>query len=201
MFEELSLHILDIAMNSLAAGARTVRITVGEHARRDRLSLRIQDDGRGMDAATLKRVLAAPVSTKRRRKKAIGLGLALLRQTAEMCGGKLRVRSTPRNGTTVAVSMKLSHVDRPPLGDLNATILALCAANPVVDVQLHYANDEKEFDFSSKEPTEQDAGRARAPSAPRTARRAVPTASKKVHYEPRRTQKVERESAAAGCLA
>jgi len=138
MFEELSLHILDIAMNSLTAKARTVQIMVAEYARLDQLTIRIQDDGRGMDTATLERVLAAPVSTKRHRKKAIGLGLALLRQTAEMCEGKFRVHSTPRMGTTVTASMKLSHVDRPPLGDLNATILALCAANPAVDVQLHY---------------------------------------------------------------
>ena len=151
MFEELSLHILDIAMNSLAAGARTVQIMVAEHARRDQLTIRIQDDGRGMDQATLARVLAAPVSTKRHRKKAIGLGLALLRQTAEMCGGKVHVRSTPGVGTTVAASMRLLHVDLPPVGDLNATVMALCAANPAVDVQLDYLSDTERFHFSSKE--------------------------------------------------
>src|SRR5208282_3824115 len=113
MFEELSLHILDIAMNSLAAGARTIQVTITEHARRDRLTIRIQDDGRGMDAAMLKRVLTAPVSTKRHRKKAIGLGLALLRQTAEMCSGDFHVRSTPGVGTTVTASMRLLHVDLP----------------------------------------------------------------------------------------
>jgi signal transduction histidine kinase len=141
MFEELSLHILDVAMNSIAAQARIVQIVIGEYARRDQLSVRIQDDGRGMDAATLKRVLANLATTKARRKKNIGLGLALLRQTAEMCDGQFEVRSTPGLGTTVTTSMKLSHVDRPPLGDLNATILALCAANPTVDVQLHYLSD------------------------------------------------------------
>ena len=151
MFDELSLHILDIAMNSLTAGAHTVQIMVAEHARRDQLTIRVQDNGRGMDEAMLARVLAAPVSTKRSRKKAIGLGLALLRQTAEMCGGKFEVRSTPGMGTTVTASMKFSHVDRPPVGDLNATILALCAANPAVDVQLHYLGDTENFHFSSKE--------------------------------------------------
>ena len=138
MFDELSLHILDMAMNSLAAGARTVQITVTENARTDLLTIRIRDDGRGMDEETLQRVLAKLTTTKRSRKKPIGLGLALLRQTAEMCDGEFHVRSTPGAGTTVTASMRLSHVDRPPLGDLNATILALCAANPAVDVQLHY---------------------------------------------------------------
>ena len=192
MFEELSLHVLDIAMNSLTAGARTVQIMVAERAGQDLLTVRIQDDGRGMDEATLQRVLAAPVSTKRTRKKGIGLGLALLRQTAEMCDGKFEVRSTLRMGTTVTASMKLSHVDRPPLGDLNATILALCAANPAVDVQLHYLSDTEHFHFSSKELAEK-----KVLSRPEK----IWSGEEKTNYEPGRTQKVERESAAAGCLA
>jgi len=192
MFEELSLHILDIAMNSIAAKARTVQIMVAEHARRDQLTIRIQDNGRGMDAATLKRVLANLTTTKSSRKKNLGLGLALLRQTAEMCDGKFEVRSTPRLGTAVTAAMRLSHVDRPPLGDLNATILALCAANPAVDVQLHYLTDTEHFHFSSKEPT----GKKVASRTERNWR-----GEEKMNYEPGRAQKVESESAAAGCLA
>jgi len=192
MFEELSLHILDVAMNSMAARARTVQIMIGEHARRDRLSIRIQDDGQGMDADTLKHVLANLTTSKHSRKKNIGLGLALLRQTVEMCDGKFEVRSTPRMGTTVTAIMKLSHVDRPPLGDLNATILALCAANPAVEVQLHYLSDTEHFHFSSKEPAKK-----------KVASRPERTSSgeEKTSYEPGRTQKVKRESATAGCLA
>ena len=63
MFEELSLHILDIAMNSMAAGASTLQITVIEDARRDALTIRIRDDGRGMDAATLQRVSTTATTT------------------------------------------------------------------------------------------------------------------------------------------
>ena len=74
-----------------------------------------------------------------------------------MCGGEFHVRSTPGVGTTVTASMRLSHVDRPPLGDLNATILALCAANPAVDVQLDYLSDTEHFHFSSKELAEKKA--------------------------------------------
>jgi anti-sigma regulatory factor (Ser/Thr protein kinase) len=192
MFEELSLHILDIAMNSLTAGARTLRITITEHARRDLLTIRVQDDGHGMDADTLKRVLADLATTKRSRKKDIGLGLALLRQTAEMCDGKFEVRSESGAGTTVTASMKFSHVDCPPLGDLNATILALCAANPAADVQLHYLSGEEQFHFSSKEPAEK-----KVPGRPNP----FGSGEEKINYEPGRTQKVKRKSTAAGCLA
>ena len=92
MFEELSQHILDIAMNSLSANANKVQISILESQRRDRLVLRIQDDGCGMDRDTLKRVLASRITTKRSRKKPIGLGLAFLRQTSEMCDGRFLVR-------------------------------------------------------------------------------------------------------------
>ena len=50
---ELSLNILDIAQNSLSAGAGLVTLTVDEDSGADSLTLRVEDDGRGMDADTL----------------------------------------------------------------------------------------------------------------------------------------------------
>ena len=151
MFEELSQHILDIAMNSLSANAKTVQISILESRRHDRLVLRVRDDGCGMDAVMLKRVLANRWSSKNKRRKPIGLGLAFLRQTSEMCDGRFQVRSVPGRGTSVTASMRLSHIDRPPLGDLNATILALCAADKKTDVQLNYRSDGEKFVFDSRE--------------------------------------------------
>ncbi len=168
MFEELSLHILDIATNSLAAGARTVAVAVVESRRHDWLIVRVKDDGRGMDEATLQRVLRRPHTTKQSRKKPIGLGLALLRQTSEMCGGTFHVRSAPGQGTCVTASMRLSHIDSPPLGKLADTMFALSAHDPAVDVRLHYRTDTETFQFSSQE------GR---------------------QHEPRRTQKAQRHDA------
>lgn len=150
MLEELSLHILDIGMNSLTAGAEKLEISVIENTRRDWLVIRIRDDGRGMNAEMLREVLDQNLTAKKGRKKAIGLGLAFLRQTSEMCGGTFHVTSHPGRGTSVTASMHLSHIDRPPLGDLSATILTLCT-HPRVDVQLHYRSDSQTFHFSSQE--------------------------------------------------
>jgi hypothetical protein len=186
MFEELSLHILDIGMNSITAGAKTLQIVVAENAQRDLLEIRIRDDGHGMDAKTLHRVLDQNVTSKKSRPKAIGLGLAFLRQTSEMCGGTFRVRSAPGKGTTITASMRLSHIDRPPLGDLNTTILTLCA-HPDVDVQLQYRSNDQTFHFSSQEKT------------PAVIRRPATTA-RRIH-ESRGTQKAQRTRAAAGCAA
>jgi hypothetical protein len=174
MFDQLSLNILDIGMNSLAAGARVIQVAVIESVKHDWLIIRIRDNGRGMDSQTLKRVLARNFTTKSGRKKLIGLGLALLRQSSEMCGGTFHIRSATGQGTSITASMRLSHVDRPPLGDLNGTILALCASGNTVDVQLHYRSDEETFQFSSQE------GR---------------------HHEPRRTQETQRQSATPSCAA
>jgi K+-sensing histidine kinase KdpD len=138
-------------MNSLAAGTRVLELGVVESERHDRLVLRVRDDGRGMDAATLARVLQAGTTSKASRQKNIGLGLALLRQTAEWCDGRFAVRSAPGRGTTVTAAMRLSHIDRPPLGDVAATVQALCAANPAVDVRLRYRSDTERFRFSSHE--------------------------------------------------
>jgi hypothetical protein len=104
-----------------------------------------------MDEATLKRVLASRITTKRSRKKPIGLGLAFLRQTSEMCDGRFCVRSVAGRGTSVTASMRLSHIDRPPLGDLSATILALCATDRKMNVRLNYRTDEKNLSFDTQE--------------------------------------------------
>ena len=151
MFEELSQHILDIAMNSLSADANKVQISILESRKRDWLILHVRDNGHGMDAATLKRVLSSRWSSKKGRRKPVGLGLALLRQTSEMCDGNFHVRYAPGRGTSVTASMRLSHIDRPPLGDLSATILALCAADKKMEVRLNYRTDEKRFSFDTQE--------------------------------------------------
>lgn len=147
------MHILDIAMNSLSANAKTVQISVLESQKHDWLILRVRDNGHGMDTATMDRVLHRRITTKASRKKNIGLGIALLRQTSEMCGGHFYMRSVPGRGTSVTASMRLSHIDRPPLGDLSATMLALSAANPSVEVRLNYRTDQEQFNFSSQEST------------------------------------------------
>ena len=73
--KELSLNILDIAQNSLAAGAGHIRIELEETEKT--LSIAIGDDGWGMDEAFLKTV-TDPLSTSRTTRK-VGLGLPLFK--------------------------------------------------------------------------------------------------------------------------
>ncbi len=75
MMEDLSLHILDLAENAISAGAGRIEIVVNENERRDLLTVRVTDDGRGMTAEEADRALDPFFTTKRKR---TGLGLALL---------------------------------------------------------------------------------------------------------------------------
>lgn len=137
--EDLSLHILDVAENGIMAGADLVQITVTEDLGSDRLAITIEDNGRGMDAEFLRRVLDPFVTTRTTRK--VGLGLSLFQQSAQEAGGDLRIESTPGKGTKVTAFMSHSHIDRKPMGNLAETLVTLIEGNPGVDfVYCHRKN-------------------------------------------------------------
>lgn len=142
---ELSLHLLDIAENSIAAGAKNIIIRVNENTRDDLLQMSIEDDGRGMDQETIKKVID-PFYTSRTTRK-VGLGIPLLKEAAEACNGNLEILSTPGKGTQVKVWFQRSHIDRMPLGDLASTMLDLEIANPDIHWVLEYHFDDCEFLF------------------------------------------------------
>ncbi len=47
--EDFSLHLLDVAENALAAGAGRIEISIFEQSKEDLLTIKIKDDGCGMD--------------------------------------------------------------------------------------------------------------------------------------------------------
>ena len=131
--KELSLHLLDIAQNSLAAGARHVALGVAEAD--GEITLTVADDGRGMSPELLARV-TDPFTTTRTTRK-VGMGLPLLRLAAEQTGGTLAVESREGVGTTVTAVFHAGHIDCPPLGDLAATV-ALLAQGLSGETELTY---------------------------------------------------------------
>ena len=129
--EDLSLHILDIVENSIAAGAKNIRIKIIEEKKKDFLAVEIIDDGKGMDDKTLKKVLDPFYTTRNTRK--VGLGLPLLAQSAEESGGNIKIESKPGKKTTVKTTFSYSHIDRKPLGDVSETLKVLIAGNPDIN--------------------------------------------------------------------
>jgi len=149
MMQELSLNILDLAENSVAAGARLVEIEVAQRREADELTIAITDDGHGMDEALL-REATSPFATTRTSRK-VGLGIPLMKQTAEECGGGIEIESTPGVGTRLKATFGLTNIDRPPMGDLAGTMLALIAATPEgTDFTLTYRVDEASFAFDTQ---------------------------------------------------
>jgi anti-sigma regulatory factor (Ser/Thr protein kinase) len=147
--EDLSLHILDIAENSVEAQADEIRIRLEENRQKDRLTLEIADNGKGMDKELLERALDPFVTTKKARR--IGLGLPLLTEAAKAAGGTLTVRSQPGRGTKVRATFQLSHIDLKPLGDLTLTLLTLIAGHPDIDIRYTHAVNGKKYAFDTRD--------------------------------------------------
>lgn len=145
---ELSLHILDIVQNSLHAKATEVEVLVDDNSVDNSYTIKIIDNGAGMDAETVKKVLD-PFYTSKNKKT--GLGIPLLKQHAELCGGSLKVESHPGKGTEITALFENNHFDRQPMGDIAGTISGTIRSNP--DVRLIYKHkvDGEDFKLDTNE--------------------------------------------------
>ena len=140
---ELSLHILDIARNSLEAGATKLTLNVTERPEEDVLEIVVRDNGRGMDSQALSRATDPFYTTRTTRR--VGLGLSLLKAACERCGGVFTVRSEPGKGTSVRCTLQLRHIDRPPLGDMGKLVQALACEAQQTDLCYRHRVDGKTF--------------------------------------------------------
>lgn len=146
---ELSLNILDIAQNSITAGASLIAIRVTEDIAADRLLIAVQDDGKGMTAEQVARVMDPFYTTRTTRK--VGMGIPLFRMAARQTGGDLSIDSTPGGGTTVTATFGLSHIDRMPLGDMTDTMVTLIRLNPQLDFVYVQSADDHSFQLDTRE--------------------------------------------------
>lgn len=128
---ELSLNVMDIAQNSIKAGATLTAIRITESAREDILSITVTDNGCGMTPEQVKSVIDPFYTTRTTRK--VGLGVPLFKMEAEMTGGSFTIDSTPGVGTTLTAVFHPSHVDMIPLGDVSSVMHLLITCNPEID--------------------------------------------------------------------
>ncbi len=147
--EDISLHVLDIVENSLAAGAKRVEIRIEEDGRADRMKLEIIDDGCGMDEETIQQALDPFFTTKTVRR--VGLGLPLLAEACRMSNGELSLQSCPGKGTRVKATFQHSHIDRKPLGQMGETLITLIVGHPEVDLLYEHRKDGKVFSLDTRE--------------------------------------------------
>ena len=140
---DLALHVLDIAENSAAAEAKTIRIEICEDISNDRFSMSIEDDGKGMTEELVQKVTDPFVTSRTTRK--VGLGIPLLKEAAEACEGGLEISSVLGKGTRVFVDFQRSHIDRMPLGDVATTFLNLMIAHPEIHFVFRYTIGKEDF--------------------------------------------------------
>ena len=110
-----------------------------------------------------------PFFTTKANKKT-GLGLSLFRQAAEAAGGGLSVgRSDELGGVAVRAWMRLGDVDRPPLGDVAASIATMVVTNPEIEFRVDLEDDDARTSL-------------RGPEIPQRFREL--TAFQEAHHEP-----------------
>ncbi|MDO5562733.1 MAG: ATP-binding protein [Synergistaceae bacterium] len=143
MLEDLSAHVLDIAENSVRADAKNVVVTVKESVAEDLLLFSVQDDGKGMTEEFIAKV-TDPFTTTRTTRK-VGMGLPFLKQSAELCGGGLEIKSKVGVGTKTTATFEYSSVDRPPLGDIPTSVMTLIMGSPEIHWVYRHITDNGEY--------------------------------------------------------
>ena len=153
-FDELSLHVLDIAQYSVRAGARMIGISVTADSKKDILSVEINDDGTGMTKEQLELAGKREFSTKGT--QGAGRGLLILAQAAKKAEGGLQIASDKGRGTKVKAWFKLSHRERKPMGDLAQTVLCLLRTREKSEIIFKYDADGRSFFLDTRELEESD---------------------------------------------
>ncbi len=150
MMYELTLHIIDIVHNSIRANASQIEVKIIDSLKSDKIIIEIIDNGIGMDEETIQRVQDPFYTTKK--EKTVGLGVPLLKQTANHCDGEFFIKSELGKGTIVHAEFKKSHIDLPPIGNLSDTFLTLLTYDDEnINIILNYETDKGKFSISTSE--------------------------------------------------
>ena len=147
--KDLSMHVLDIASNSVRAEAANVIITVSENVEGNQFIFRIEDDGKGIAPEMLKDI-KNPFTTSRKLRK-VGLGIPLLNDNCLLCDGYLDIKSEVGKGTTLEAMMKYDHIDRPPMGDMASTMCGLMTSNEAIEIKYIHEYGDESFDIATSE--------------------------------------------------
>jgi anti-sigma regulatory factor (Ser/Thr protein kinase) len=149
MMDEIASHIMDIVANSVSAKAKDIVVTITKDTKKALLTLRIKDDGIGMDEDMARKVQDPFFSTKIGKK--VGLGIPLLKGTAETTEGSFHLSSSVGKGTEILATFSLNHPDLPPLGNLKDTVFVIVLGNPETDFRFQIISDGEEFVLDTKE--------------------------------------------------
>ena len=151
--KELSLNVLDIAMNSVKAKATLINIHITEND--ELLTMEIIDNGCGMTAEFLRGVIDPFCTTRTTRK--VGLGIPLLKLAAEQTGGEVTIASNHESeypethGTHVTATFFKKHIDFTPMGDIISTVTTLIQGSPDIDFEFRHLSNAFDVSLDTRE--------------------------------------------------
>ncbi len=151
--KELSLNILDIAENSVKAGATLTEILIDESD--EKVSIAIRDNGCGMNEETVQAAQNPFYTTRTTR--SVGLGIPLFKMQAEQTGGDFTLTSKhiseypDDHGTYISASFYKNHIDFTPLGDVCASITTLIHGHPDTDFLFSHKTVNNEVSLDTRE--------------------------------------------------
>ena len=149
MMEDIAMHILEILMNSIGAGASIVLLKIRNSFKDDVIEIEVDDNGKGMSKEKAEKA-ASPFHTSRTTRK-IGMGLAFLKGLCDTCNGEFKIESEEGVGTKVIAKIQKSHIDTPELGDLGEISMDILQGNEDLNYTLEYNSDVGSFIFSLEE--------------------------------------------------
>ena len=147
--QELSLNVLDVSQNSVAAGASLIEITQKYEDNPPVLVLTVQDNGSGMTPIQAARVLDPFYTTRSTRK--VGLGIPFFKMAAEMTGGSFALESQKGVGTRICAVFHTNHIDCMPVGDMRSTIVSLIQCNPDIDFVYRLISPKGQFEADTRQ--------------------------------------------------
>lgn len=149
MMQNLSMHVLDIAANSVRAKATKVSVAVVDSELRNQIKITVSDNGCGMNEEMCRKV-QDPFFTSRTTRK-IGLGVPFFKELSEQCGGEFSLKSKEGAGTEISASMQRDHWDTPPMGDIGDAVMIAATTDCSVHFIFTYQNDAGCFVFDTDE--------------------------------------------------
>ncbi|WP_294579867.1 ATP-binding protein [uncultured Thomasclavelia sp.] len=141
--QEIAMNILDIAYNSIRAGATMIKVLITDSLKQNIIEIKIIDNGKGMDKETLTKVTDPFYTTRTTRK--VGLGIPIFKENIEATGGHFDIESTVNIGTSVTGIFVKDHLDTPPMGNIVDTMVTLIQADEKINYIFEYNTDDFNF--------------------------------------------------------
>lgn len=147
--KELSMHILDIVMNSVKAEASLIEVEIEDSIKKNILKVTIKDNGKGMSKETLNKVVNPFYTTRDTRK--VGLGLPMLKEACDRCNGYFNIFSELGKGTIVTASFERNNIDRAPLGSMGVTVMTIINSLENCELIYNHKTDKSSFQLNTSQ--------------------------------------------------